>query len=63
MIRDIAGHVSREMLKHYSHIRMQAKRTALEGLVTPSAEAAKQDPGNQTSVGVLQEVPKVAVLN
>ena len=26
---DIAGHVSRQMLKHYSHIRMEAKRDAL----------------------------------
>jgi len=29
-IMDIAGHVSRQMLKHYSHIRMKAKRDALE---------------------------------
>jgi integrase len=28
----IAGHVSRRMLEHYSHIRMAAKRTALDGL-------------------------------
>ena len=33
-IMDIAGHVSKNMLKHYSHIRMQAKREALESLVT-----------------------------
>jgi integrase len=33
-IRDIAGHVSKQMLKHYSHIRMAAKRGALEGIVT-----------------------------
>src|ERR1019366_6418744 len=32
-IRDIAGHVSRQMLKHYSHIRMAAKRAALESIV------------------------------
>lgn len=32
-IMDIAGHVSRQMLKHYSHIRMQAKRNALEAVV------------------------------
>jgi hypothetical protein len=32
-IMDIAGHVSKQMLKHYSHIRMQAKRSALEALV------------------------------
>jgi hypothetical protein len=28
----IAGHVSREMLEHYSHIRMQAKREAVAAL-------------------------------
>ena len=32
-IMDIAGHVSKSMLKHYSHIRMQAKRDALESIV------------------------------
>ena len=28
----IAGHVSRKMLEHYSHIRLDAKRKALEAL-------------------------------
>src|SRR5579862_6095960 len=32
-IRDIAGHVSKQMLKHYSHIRMEAKRKALESIL------------------------------
>jgi hypothetical protein len=32
-IMDIAGHVSKQMLKHYSHIRMEAKRSALEAIV------------------------------
>jgi integrase len=32
-IMDIAGHVSKQMLKHYSHIRMEAKRRALEVIV------------------------------
>ena len=31
-IMAIAGHVSREMLEHYSHIRLEAKRNALESL-------------------------------
>ena len=35
-IRDIAGHISKQMLKHYSHIRTEAKRTALESIVTKS---------------------------
>ena len=38
IIRDIAGHVSKQMLKHYSHIRMGAKRRALEAIVTDKSE-------------------------
>ena len=34
-IMDIAGHVSRQMLARYSHIRMEAKRRALEGVSNP----------------------------
>ena len=36
-IRDIAGHVSRKTLSHYSHIRMQAKRNALEAILPKQA--------------------------
>jgi len=31
-IMSIAGHVSREMLEHYSHVRLDLKRSALDGL-------------------------------
>jgi integrase len=31
-VLSIAGHVSRKMMEHYSHIRMEAKRKALERL-------------------------------
>lgn len=48
-IMDIAGHVSRNMLKHYSHIRMEAKRNALESLVT---KPAKPKPRASKSIGV-----------
>jgi len=41
VIKSIAGHVSQQMLEHYSHIRMQAKRTALEVL---SGKETLQDP-------------------
>jgi hypothetical protein len=34
----IAGHVSREMLDYYFHIRLAAKRRALEALETPIPE-------------------------
>jgi hypothetical protein len=30
----IAGHVSKAMLDHYSHIRLQAKRAAVDALDT-----------------------------
>jgi integrase len=33
-IMGIAGHVSRDMLQHYSHIRLEAKRKALVSLET-----------------------------
>jgi integrase len=28
----LAGHLSRAMMEHYSHVRMAAKRAAVEGL-------------------------------
>jgi hypothetical protein len=38
-IRSIAGHVSLKMLEHYSHIRLDAKRTALDALSQPGGKA------------------------
>ncbi len=37
-IMDIAGQVSKQMLRHYSHIRMEAKRNALEAIVKPESK-------------------------
>jgi integrase len=34
----IAGHVSRKMIEHYSHIRMEAKRAALDAIAKPVSE-------------------------
>ncbi len=42
-IMALAGHVSRQMLEHYSHIRMDAKRRAVEALVLPKQLAASTD--------------------
>ena len=39
-IMAIAGHVSRRMLEHYSHIRMEAKRTAVEAISQPISVAS-----------------------
>jgi integrase len=36
-IMEIAGHVDRQMLRHYSHIRMKAKRAAVEAVVSRRA--------------------------
>ena len=41
-IMAIAGHVSRAMLEHYSHIRLAAKRAALEAISTPLPEPARE---------------------
>jgi len=41
-LMSIAGHVSRKMLEHYSHIRMEAKRVALDAIATLPQEAVFQ---------------------
>ena len=38
-IMAIAGHVSRRMLERYSHVRMEAKRKAMETLATSTKKA------------------------
>jgi hypothetical protein len=48
-IMDIAGHVSKQMLKHYSHIRMEAKRRALESIVSKKDAAGN---GSQDDLAV-----------
>jgi integrase len=59
-IRNIAGHVSKQMLKHYSHIRMEAKRKALEAIVQPPAlsKAGNAD-SNPTIQGVRTSPPAI----
>jgi len=37
-LMSIAGHVSQKMLSHYSHVRIEAKRKALDALAGPSEE-------------------------
>ena len=41
-IMQIAGHVSRKMLRHYSHIRMNAKRAALDAALAQRGKHAKE---------------------
>jgi hypothetical protein len=56
---DIAGHVSKQMLKHYSHIRMEAKRRALESIVTVRSATATAESNQETgqAEGYPQESP------
>ncbi len=39
VIMSIAGHVSRAMLSRYSHVRMEAKRRALDEIATRQRDA------------------------
>ena len=47
-IMSIAGHVSRKMLAHYSHVRLDAKRNALDAL---TMGRGKQTDSERTSKG------------
>ena len=55
-IMAIAGHLSRAMVEHYSHIRMAAKRTALDNIV-------KQAQNGNSQVGVNQNVHQLTNTN
>ena len=50
-IMDIAGHVSKRMLRHYSHIRMEAKRTALESIVKRQTNGTEEHTGDSRRDG------------
>jgi integrase len=68
VIRDLAAHVSKNMLKHYSHIRMQAKRRAVEALtakVKPAAPKAEpeQVDSAENSKSVVQDSVQVELVN
>jgi integrase len=60
VIMSIAGHVSRAMLSRYSHVRMEAKRRALDEIATRQRtadtkrqEAAKQQEAAEAAQSVL----------
>lgn len=61
-IMAIAGHVSKKMLEHYSHIRMVAKRAAVDALVQvperPVFEGSVHQNVHQLQVGVLDASSK-----
>jgi len=63
-IMDIAGHVSKQMLKHYSHIRMEAKREALEAIVHKPKSPVNSEEQSGYDGGSLQkslQSPKIGL--
>jgi hypothetical protein len=53
----VSGHLSRKMLEHYSHVRMAAKRAAVDALgggpmqsatILEPAQASRPEPGYVT---------------
>jgi integrase len=46
-IRSLAGHVSRQMLEHYSHIRSQAKQAAIRCLEEQAASPVLEEDGHR----------------
>ena len=52
----IAGHVSRRMLERYSHVRMEAKRNAMETLAA-STRTAGYDTSHDTNVAAATTRP------
>jgi hypothetical protein len=65
-IMGIASHVSRKMLQHYSHVRLEAKRTALDALsMRPTqlvSSEGKADGYDTKLRKELEEVPQVVDL-
>ncbi len=67
-IMGIAGHVSKKMLQHYSHVRLEAKRSALDALsmkpvqVVDSRDTTEgYDTNNDTDLRrEIEEMPQVA---
>ena len=44
VVMNIAGHVSRAMLSRYSHVRMEAKRRALDEIAARQCAADEKRP-------------------
>jgi integrase len=53
-IKAIAGHVSRQMLEHYSHVRLDLKRKALDGLATRKGNLEDKQTGYDTNYDTTQ---------
>jgi integrase len=64
MIQDLAGQVSPDMVKHYSHLRTEAKRRAIEALSKqPPSGQSTADRRTENSERVVQDSVQVERLN
>ena len=62
VIMSIAGHVSRAMLSRYSHVRMEAKRRALDEIAARQRAAdEKRREGNRAATARYSVSPSVVV--
>jgi hypothetical protein len=52
----ISGHLSRKMIEHYSHIRMEAKRAALDAIASQAPPPTAFQNRNQISESVSASV-------
>jgi integrase len=62
VIQDMVGHVDSKMIKHYSHIRTEAKRNAVSGLCSKpkvDEKTSEVTTVDSNSGGVPQDVPQV----
>jgi hypothetical protein len=57
VLESISGHLSRRMLEHYSHIRIDAKRQALDALDAARRNAAPNRNGDGDSSKGKEEAP------
>ena len=60
LLESITGHLSRRMLEHYSHIRIDAKRQALDALDDVRRHAATDGnggPANDVEIETTVDVP------
>jgi len=51
VIMSIAGHVSHRMLEHYSRIRVEAKRAALDAILQPGIAVGVHQTVHQLPAG------------
>ncbi|HUQ73059.1 MAG TPA: hypothetical protein VM165_26250 [Planctomycetaceae bacterium] len=59
VLESISGHLSRRMLEHYSHIRIDAKRQALDALDAARRSPAHNGDGNGDGGANQTEIPTI----